>query len=86
VLELEVLVWELGAVNALAARAVTLREVATLNHELLDHTVEGRALVAEVFLARGQGTEVLSSLPLAVSSAPARLVARVHYLWHGLAV
>ena len=50
VLELEVLVGELGAVDALAAGAVATREVAALNHEFADHTVELAALVAQ-FLA-----------------------------------
>eukprot|EP00307_Rebecca_sp_RCC1486_P013867 CAMPEP_0119434854 /NCGR_PEP_ID=MMETSP1335-20130426/50874_1 /TAXON_ID=259385 /ORGANISM="Chrysoculter rhomboideus, Strain RCC1486" /LENGTH=339 /DNA_ID=CAMNT_0007460711 /DNA_START=238 /DNA_END=1258 /DNA_ORIENTATION=- len=44
VLELEVLIGELLAVDRLAARAVAFREVATLAHEVGDHTVEGRAL------------------------------------------
>jgi hypothetical protein len=41
VLELEVLVGELLAVDRLAARAVAAREVTTLAHELLDDAVEG---------------------------------------------
>lgn len=39
-LEVEILVGELFAVNRLAAGAVERGEVTTLNHELLDHTVE----------------------------------------------
>lgn len=62
VLQLEVLVGELVAVDALSASAVALGEVSTLNHELLDHAVEVGALVAVAFLAGGQGAEVLSSL------------------------
>ena len=53
VLQLEVLVWELRAVNALAACAIAFREVATLDHELLDHPVEGRPLEAKALLAGG---------------------------------
>jgi hypothetical protein len=39
-LEIEVLVGELFAVDRLAAGTVECGEVTTLNHELLDHTVE----------------------------------------------
>jgi hypothetical protein len=62
VLELKVLIGELVAVDALAASAVALGEVTTLDHELLDHTVEAGALVAKALLAGSKGTEVLSSL------------------------
>jgi hypothetical protein len=62
VLQLEVLIGELVAVDALAASAVALGEVATLDHELLDNTVEVGALVAEALLASSKGTEVLSGL------------------------
>ena len=62
VLQLEVLVGELVAVNALAASAIALGEVTTLDHELLDNTVEAGALVAEALLAGSKGTEVLSGL------------------------
>lgn len=61
-LELEVLIGELVAVDALAPGAVTLGKVTALDHELLDHTVEGGALVAKVLLAGSEGTEVLSGL------------------------
>jgi len=40
VLEGEVLIIELGAVDRLSACAIAGREVTTLNHELLDDTVE----------------------------------------------
>lgn len=61
-LQLEVLIRELGAVDALAASAVAAGEVAALDHEVLDDAVEGRALVAEALLACGQSTEVLGRL------------------------
>jgi hypothetical protein len=51
VLELEVLIGELLAVDGLAASSITLGEVTTLDHELLDDTVEGRALIAVALLA-----------------------------------
>lgn len=62
VLQLEILVGELGAVDALPAGAIALGEVTALDHELLDHSVEGRALVAEALLACSQGAEVLRRL------------------------
>ena len=87
VLELEVLILELVAIDCRAERlincalarrlhtqraretltglstsAIALGEVAALDHEVLDHTVEGRALVAEALLASGEGAEVLSRL------------------------
>jgi hypothetical protein len=58
VLELKVLVLELLAVDGLAARAVPLGEVAALTHEAGNHSVEGRVLVADAFLARAQRAEV----------------------------
>ena len=56
VLELEVLIGELLAVNGLATGSVAVGEVTTLDHELLDDTVEGGALISEALLASGQGT------------------------------
>lgn len=75
VLELEVLIRKLVAIDGLAASAVALCEVTsnavntgkfllgiiwclltTLDHELLDDAVEGRALVAETLLASSKGT------------------------------
>lgn len=61
-LELEVLVGKLGAVDGLAARAVVVGEVAALDHELLDDAVEARALVAEALLAGCERAEVLRRL------------------------
>jgi hypothetical protein len=37
-------------------------EVSTLDHEILNDTVEGRTLVSKVFLARRQRSEVLNGL------------------------
>ena len=68
-LNLEVLVLELGAVDGLAAGAVAVGEVAALEHELRDHAVERAALVRELLarlahalLAGAKRTEVLDSL------------------------
>lgn len=44
---LEVLVFELLAVDALTTRAVAFCEVSALDHEALDNTVEARTLVVQ---------------------------------------
>jgi len=62
VLEREVLVGELLAVDALAARAVASGEVAALAHEARDDAVELAALEAEAFLARAERAEILHGL------------------------
>lgn len=62
----EVLVGELGAVDGLAAGAVSGGEIAALAHELRDHAVEGGAFVVErlaalsdSFLAGAESSEIL---------------------------
>lgn len=60
VLQDEVLVGELLAVDGLATSAVVVREVAALQHEVGDDTVEGGALVTEAFLSGAQSTEVFT--------------------------
>ena len=44
---LEILVLELLAIYALASGTIASCEVSTLNHELLDDTMEARALVVQ---------------------------------------
>jgi len=61
-LEVEVLVLELVAVDRLASGSVVVGEVSTLAHELGDHPVEGGSGIAVALLAGAQGTEVLSCL------------------------
>lgn len=68
-LELKVLIVELLAVDALPACSIASREITTLNHELLDDSVEDAALVAErlprlafTFLAGAEGAEILCGL------------------------
>jgi len=39
-LKLEVLIRELGSINALPTGPITIREITTLAHKTLDHTVE----------------------------------------------
>jgi hypothetical protein len=62
VLQLEVLIGKLLAVDGLAAGTVTAGEVTTLEHEVGDDSVERRALVAKALLAGAESTEVLSGL------------------------
>jgi len=62
VLQGEVLILELVAVDGLAAGAVVVGEVSALAHEPGDDAVEGGVLEAEALLHRAQSTEVLSSL------------------------
>jgi len=62
VLELEVLIWELVAVDRLPTSAITPGEVSTLDHEILNDTVEGRPLISKVLLSGGQRSEVLGGL------------------------
>lgn len=51
-----------SALTGLAAGTIALGEVTTLNHEVLDNTVESRPLVPEALLAGSQSTEVLGRL------------------------
>jgi len=46
-LQLEVLIGELAAVDRLASAAITSGEVASLEHEVGDHTVEKAALIVQ---------------------------------------
>jgi len=62
VLEGEVLVGKLLAVDGLAAGAVVVGEVTALAHEVGDHAVEAAALETEPLLARAQGAKVLRRL------------------------
>ncbi|GET89186.1 cyclophilin a, putative [Leishmania tarentolae] len=58
----EGLIGEFSAVDGLATSTIAVSEVATLAHELRDHTVERAARVAEPLLARAQRTKVLGRL------------------------
>jgi len=62
VLELEVLVLELVAVDGLAAGPVVVGEVPPLAHEVGDDSVESRATVPKAFLSSAKGSEILSGL------------------------
>lgn len=62
VLEGEVLVLKLVAVDRLAASAIVVGEIAALAHEVGDDAVECGALVAVALLSGAQGAEVLACL------------------------
>jgi len=68
VLEGEVLVLELVAVDGLAPGAVARGEVTTLAHEVGDDPVEGGALEPEALLPGAEGAEVLRGLGHHVSA------------------
>jgi len=61
-LEGEILISELLAVDGLATGAVTAGEITTLQHEVLDDTMEGGALVAESWLTGGELEEIVHGL------------------------
>ena len=61
-LQTEVLVLKLVAVDGLSSGSISSGEVSPLTHEVGDDAVEAGALVAEALLSSAQGTEVLSSL------------------------
>jgi len=62
VLELEVLVLELFAVDGLSTGAVVVGKVTTLQHELRDDTVEDGVPVAKALLASAESSEVFGGL------------------------
>jgi len=62
VLQGEVLVRKLLAIDGFSTSAVVVGEVTSLAHEIVDNTVEGGALVAVTLLSSAKSTEVLSSL------------------------
>ena len=49
VLDIEVFIWELGAVDRNTTSAIMIRKVASLSHEVLNHAMESAALVS-IFL------------------------------------
>ena len=57
-LDVEVLILELLAVDGFATCTVAFSEVSALNHKLWDDAVEARALIAEAILTSGQLVEV----------------------------
>ena len=61
-LQAEVLVLKLVAVDGLPPGSVPSGEIASLTHEVGDDTVEGGALVSEPLLSSAESSEVLSSL------------------------
>jgi len=62
VLQTEVLIGELVAIDGLASSAVVVGKIATLAHEVWNDAMETRSLVAKALLAGAQSTEVLGGL------------------------
>lgn len=62
VLVFKVLVFEAFAVDGFTASAVTLGEVTTLKHELVDNTVEMRIEISESLLTSAKSPEILGGL------------------------
>jgi len=61
VLQLEVLISELAAIDGLATSAIVVGEVSTLAHEVGDDTVENATLVTETLFSCAESTEVFGS-------------------------
>lgn len=59
VLQAEVLIGELVAIDGLASSAIVIGEIAALAHEVWNDAMETGALIAEALLAGAQGTEIL---------------------------
>lgn len=78
VLQLEVLVSKLAAIDGLATSAVVVGEVATLAHEVGNDAVEDAALVTKALLSSAQSTEVLSGLGHHITAERITRVTRVH--------
>ncbi len=73
--ELEVLILELVAIYGLTTTAIAHGEIASLEHEVLNHAVEARALVvqrltalASALLARAERAEVFRRLRCQVAA------------------
>ena len=61
-LQLEVLVFKLVAVNRLASSSVVVFKVTTLAHKVGDHAVESGILISHSLFSSAKSTEILSGL------------------------
>lgn len=61
-LELEVLVGKLCAVDGFASGSISCGEIASLEHEVRDDSVEAAARVTEAMLSSGELSEILGGL------------------------
>jgi hypothetical protein len=61
-LTFKILVFESTAIYTFASGPISFVKIASLNHKILDDTMEGRRLVAKTLLTGAKGTEVLCSL------------------------
>ena len=59
-LQLEVFVLELVAVDGFSTSSIVVGEISTLTHEVGDHAVESGAFIAETLLSSAESTEILS--------------------------
>mmetsp|Transcript_92423 Transcript_92423/g.198126 ORF Transcript_92423/g.198126 Transcript_92423/m.198126 type:complete len:311 (+) Transcript_92423:168-1100(+) len=83
VLEIKVLILELGAVDGFSSCAIVVGEVTSLAHEVWDHAVEDAAFVPVTLLAGAERSEVLAGLRDLVKTelhhdAACRLVANLN--------
>lgn len=62
VLQLEVFILKLASIDRLASSTITISEITTLDHELLDNTVELGSLVTITLFTSCQSSKVFSSL------------------------
>jgi len=62
VLELEVLIWELLAIDGLSTSAIALCEITALDHESRDNTMEVGSFISIALLSSCQCAEVLNCL------------------------
>lgn len=62
VLQLEVFILKLASIDRLASSTITISEITTLDHELLDNAVELGSLVTITLFTSCQSSKVFSSL------------------------
>lgn len=60
--QLEVFILELGTIDGLSTSTISISEITTLNHKVVNDTMESRTLITETLFASCQLFEVFSSL------------------------
>jgi UDP-N-acetylglucosamine enolpyruvyl transferase len=60
--QLEVFISKLGTIDGLATSTITISEITTLNHKVLDDTMEAGTLITITLFTGSQELKVLSSL------------------------
>ena len=63
-LEIHILVWEVAAIDTHASSSIAPGDIASLHHEVLDHSVEDVSFVSQFLrvVASAEGAEVFSCL------------------------